>query len=109
MQVILNYVKEFYLLFTQNIIFFHFFHILHISILIYVRLVETAFNLSIPFQQYSDTKVIKDNGTLEPSILGGWSKADNEVLEKVPGVLIISFSFPFIFISLFVFFLVVVI
>lgn len=49
------------------------------------RLVETALKLPIPFYPSSDTKVIKDNGALEPSILSGWNKSDQEVLEKVPG------------------------
>lgn len=49
------------------------------------RLVETAFKQPIPFHQTPDVKIIKDNGSLEPSILAGWNKADNEVLEKVSG------------------------
>lgn len=49
------------------------------------RLIEIALRQSIPFAQTLDTRVIKNNATLEPSILAGWNAMDNEILDKVSG------------------------
>jgi len=49
------------------------------------RLIEIALKMRLPFLPCSEQKVGKEISTQEPTIIPGWNKIDDEIIEKVPG------------------------